>query len=126
MSLRLTLGISRRYKLLGYHFSLILTFHSSSPFPHPRLLPSFILTSFHLFFARYNFLFSHLHICCSLVLLRLVWLHFRLLPCSFGVQDLNAWFDNLYLFSLQEVNNFVKFIKNSSKFIFDSNFLLAS
>jgi len=39
---------------------------------------------------------------------------------------LNAWFDTPCLFYLQEVNNFLKLIKNSYKFIFDPNFLSAS
>jgi len=40
MSLELKLVISREILALGYHFSLVLTFSSPSPSPHPRLLPS--------------------------------------------------------------------------------------
>jgi len=39
------------------------------------------------------------------------------------LSQLNAWFDTPCLFFLPEVSNFVKFIKNSQKIMFDPNFL---
>jgi len=114
-SLHLTLASCLLFTLAPLLPSLLLwTFSSLPAFSfEPSCGAAFILTSFHLYFMWCRFLFSHLHLCCSLVLLGFIWLHFWLLPCSFHVRGLNGWFDNPCLFSLQEVSNFVKFIKNS-------------
>jgi len=38
----------------------------------------------------------------------------------------NGWIEISYRFSFKEVNNFVKFIKNSYKSVFDPKFLTAT
>jgi len=88
-------------------------------------------TDFHLHFVWCRFLFS-LVLVCIFMFTSFVRVHLAPFLASstfvwrvqaLWLSQLNAWFDNPCCFSLQEVNNFVKFIKNSYKFIFDPNFL---
>jgi len=118
------------------HFSLTLTFFSyfffSFTFSSQPLLPSpqsryLLLPTF----AWCRFLFS-LVLFESLLFTNFARIHLAPFSASSTfvwyaqvswLSRLNTWFDIPCIFSLQEVSNFVKFIKNGYKFIFDPNFL---